>query len=139
MEFVAAVTDKKNKDYVLPEKRIATFDNDGTLWIEYPIHTQVLFAMDRVKVLAAKHPEWKTKQPFKATLEGDMETIAARGKQGNAEIIMASHGGMTGEEFESEVNKWFETSKNEHLDRLSDLSLWQFRCRHTNDSIRHEW
>ena len=123
--FVAAVTDKNSKDYVKPEKRIATFDNDGTLWVEYPIHTQVLFAMDRVKVLAAKHPEWKTKQPFKAVLADDMETIAARGIKGNAELIMASHGGMTGEAFESEVNKWFETSKNEHFDRLYKECIYQ--------------
>jgi len=64
MEFVAAVTDKNSKDYVEPAKRIATFDNDGTLWVEYPMYTQVLFAFDRVKTLAPQHPEWKTTQPF---------------------------------------------------------------------------
>ena len=61
LEFVAAVTDKNSKDYVKPADRIATFDNDGTLWIEYPMYTQVLFAFDRVKVLAPQHPEWKTR------------------------------------------------------------------------------
>ena len=71
-EFVAAVTDQNGKEYVEPPERIAVFDNDGTLWVEYPMYTQLLFAIDRVKELAPQHPEWKTKQPFKALLEGDM-------------------------------------------------------------------
>jgi hypothetical protein len=72
LEFVAAVTDKTSKDYVEPAERIAIFDNDGTLWVEYPMYTQVLFAFERVKKLAPQHPEWKTTQPFKALLEGDI-------------------------------------------------------------------
>ena len=84
LEFVAAVTDKNSKDYVVPGKRIATFDNDGTLWVEYPMYTQVLFAFDRIKKLAAQHPEWKTEQPFKALLEGDMKTVGASGMKGVA-------------------------------------------------------
>jgi hypothetical protein len=79
VEFVAAVTDKGGKDYVKPAERIATFDNDGTLWVEYPIYTQVLFAFDRVKELAPQYPEWKTQQPFKALLAGDMKTVGASG------------------------------------------------------------
>jgi hypothetical protein len=86
LEFVAAVTDKSSKDYVEPVKRIATFDNDGTLWVEYPMYTQVLFAFDRVKKLAPQHPEWKTKQPFKALLEGDMKTVGASGMKGVTEL-----------------------------------------------------
>ena len=74
-EFVAAVTDKDNIDYVEPTARIAVFDHDGTLWVEYPMYTQVLFAFERVKELAPQHPEWKTTQPFKALLEGEMDHL----------------------------------------------------------------
>ena len=125
LKFVAAVTDKSSKDYVEPAKRIATFDNDGTLWVEYPMYTQVLFAFDRVKTLAPQHPEWKTTQPFKALLAGDMKTVAASGMKGVTELIMASHAGMTGDEFEQEVNKWFSTNKNDHLDRLYKECIYQ--------------
>ena len=125
LEFVAAVTDKNSKDYVEPAKRIATFDNDGTLWVEYPMYTQVLFAFDRVKKLAPKHPEWKTKQPFKALLAGDMRTVAASGMKGVTEIVMASHAGMTGDEFEQEVSKWLATARHPHLDRLYKECIYQ--------------
>ena len=125
LKFVTTVTDKSSKDYVEPAKRIATFDNDGTLWVEYPMYTQVLFAFDRVKKLAPQHPEWKTKQPFKALLAGDMKTVAASGMKGVAELVMASHAGMTGDEFEQEVSKWFTTNKNTHLDRLYKECIYQ--------------
>ena len=82
LEFVAAVTDESGKDYVAPADRIATFDNDGTLWVEYPMYTQALFAFDRVKKLAPQHPEWKTQQPFKGVLEGDMKAVGASGMKG---------------------------------------------------------
>ena len=111
VEFVAAVTKKGGKDYVAPADRIATFDNDGTLWVEYPMYTQVLFAFDRVKTLAPQHPEWKTKQPFKALLEGDMKTVGASGMKGLMEIIMATHSGMSAAEFEKEVLGWLSTHK----------------------------
>ena len=90
LEFVAAVTDQNGKDYVGPAERIAVFDNDGTLWVEYPMYTQVLFAFDRVKKLAPQHPEWKTTQPFKALLAGDMKTVGASGMKGLMEIVMAT-------------------------------------------------
>ena len=124
-EFVAAVTDENSQDYVVPEGRIATFDNDGTLWVEYPIYTQVLFAVDRVKELAPEHPEWKTTQPFKALLEGDMKTVAASGMKGVAELVMASHAGMTGGEFTQEVTKWMATAKHPHFDRLYKECIYQ--------------
>ena len=125
LEFVAAVTDKSSKDYVEPAKRIATFDNDGTLWVEYPMYTQVLFAFDRIKKLAPQHPEWKTKQPFKALLAGDMKTVGASGMKGVMEIVMASHAGMTGDEFEQEVTKWLATNKNSHLGCLYRECIYQ--------------
>ncbi len=99
LEFVAAVTDDNGNDFVEPAERIAVFDNDGTLWVEQPIYTQLTFAFDRVKELAPQHPEWKSQQPFKALLEGDMKTVGASGMKGVMEIALATHSGMTAAEF----------------------------------------
>jgi phosphoserine phosphatase len=125
LEFVAAVTDKTSKDYVEPAERIATFDNDGTLWVEYPMYTQVLFAFDRVKTLAPQHPEWKTKQPFKALLAGDMKTVGASGMKGLMEIIIATHSGMIAAEFEQEVSNWLATNKQSKFNRLYTELIYQ--------------
>src|SRR5262245_21968931 len=76
LDFVQATTDKASPKYIPPAERIATFDNDGTLWVEQPLYTQLVFALERVKALAPKHPDWATKQPFKAVLEGDREAMA---------------------------------------------------------------
>src|SRR5262249_19131909 len=91
LEFVAAVTREGSRDFVPASQRIATFNNDGTLWVEQPMYAQVAFALDRVKALAAFHPEWKKKQPFKAALEGDMETLEKSGEHGLVELILATH------------------------------------------------
>ena len=125
LEFVAAVTDENGKDYVAPAERIAVFDNDGTLWVEYPMYTQVLFAFERVKELAPQHPEWKTTQPFKALLEGDMKTVGASGMKGLMEIVMATHSGMTAAEFEQEVSTWLATTKQKKFDRLYTELVYQ--------------
>jgi phosphoglycolate phosphatase-like HAD superfamily hydrolase len=125
LEFVAAITDKTSKDYVEPAERIAVFDNDGTLWVEYPMYTQVLFAFERVKELAPQHPEWKTTQPFKALLEGDMKTVGASGMKGLMEIVMATHSGMTAAEFEQEVSTWLATTKQKKFDRLYTELVYQ--------------
>jgi phosphoserine phosphatase len=123
--FVNTVTDKNSKDYVEPADRIATFDNDGTLWVESPMYTQILFAFERVKKLAPQHPEWKTKQPFKALLAGDMKTVGASGAKGIMEILMATHSGMTAEEFEREASNWLATAKHPKFDRLYSESIYQ--------------
>jgi hypothetical protein len=115
--FVQKVTDKAGKDYVPPEDRIATFDNDGTLWIEQPMYVQLAFALDRVKTLAPEHPEWKDKQPFKAVLEGDMKTLAASGEKGVAELVMATHAGMSPAEFQKIVGDWLATAKHPRFKR----------------------
>jgi phosphoglycolate phosphatase-like HAD superfamily hydrolase len=125
LEYVATVTDEKGKDYVEPAARIATFDNDGTLWVESPMYTQVLFAFERVKELAPQHPEWKTVQPFKALLEGDMKTVGASGMKGLIQILMATHSGMTAAEFDQEVTTWLATTKQKKFNRLYTELIYQ--------------
>ncbi len=122
IKFVKAATDKSSAQYVAQEQRIATFDNDGTLWAEQPMYFQGFFTFDRVKALAPQHPEWKEKQPFKAILENDMKALAATGERGMAEIIMTTHAGMTTGEFEKIVKEWFATAKHPRFKRpLTDL------------------
>jgi hypothetical protein len=125
LEFVAAVTKENSKDYVAPAERIATFDNDGTLWLEFPMYTQALFAFDRVKALAPQHPEWKTTQPFKGVLESDMKAVGATGMKGLMEIIMATHSGMTATEFEQEVTSWLATAKQSKFKRPYTELIYQ--------------
>ncbi len=125
LEFVAAVTDEGGEDYVKPAERIAVFDNDGTLWVEYPMYTQVLFIFDRVKALAPQHPEWNTTQPFQALLEGDMKTVGASGEKGIIEMAMATHSGMTAGEFQQEVLAWLAANKHSKFDRPYTECVYQ--------------
>jgi phosphoserine phosphatase len=111
------VTDKGGPDYVPPAERIAVFDNDGTLWSEKPLYFQLLFAIDRIKALAPQHPEWKTQQPFKAVLENDIKALAASGEKGLIQLVMASHAGMTTDEFEQIVTDWMATAKHPRFKR----------------------
>jgi phosphoglycolate phosphatase-like HAD superfamily hydrolase len=117
VDFVQKTTDKSNPAFVPPAERIATFDNDGTLWVEHPMYTQLAFALDRVKALAPQHPEWKTKQPFKAVLDNDLKTLAASGEKGLVELVMASHAGMSTAEFGQIVTDWFKTAKHPRFKR----------------------
>jgi hypothetical protein len=117
VEFVARVTRQGGPDFVPTAERIATFDNDGTLWVEHPMYTQLAFALDRVKVMAPLRPEWKDKQPFKAALEGDMKTLAASGEHGLVEIVMATHAGMTEEQFQKIVTDWLATARHPRFKR----------------------
>jgi phosphoserine phosphatase len=116
--FVKATTETGGKDYVAPADRIAVFDNDGTLWSEQPMYFQFAFAIDRIKALAPKHPEWKTKQPFKAALEGDVKALAASGEHGLVELMMASHAGNTSDEFAQFVREWAKTARHPKFNRL---------------------
>lgn len=116
-DFVARVTRPGSADFVSPDDRIATFDNDGTLWAEHPMYTQMAFALDRVKALAPLHPEWKDTQPFKAVLDGDMKTLAASGEHGMAVLVMVTHAGMTTEEFKRIVLNWFATARDPKFKR----------------------
>jgi hypothetical protein len=99
VDFVKAVTDESSKDDVSPVERIATFDNDGTLWVEAPLYTQIMFAFGRVKAMALDHPDWKDKPAVQAVLAGDMKAVAKAGKKGLEEILMITHAGMTTDEF----------------------------------------
>lgn len=110
--FVDSVTTEGSANYVPPADRIATFDNDGTLWVEHPMYTQLAFALDRVKALAPEHPDWATTQPFQAVLDGDMKALSAAGEKGLLQIIAATHAGMTTDEFEAEVTGWIATAKD---------------------------
>jgi phosphoglycolate phosphatase-like HAD superfamily hydrolase len=115
--FVARVTLEGGPHFVEPAERIATFDNDGTLWAEQPVYFQVAFAIDRVKALAPQHPEWKDNQPFKAAIEGDIATLATMGEKGLLEIIAATHSGMTVEAFHKTVAEWIATARHPRFDR----------------------
>jgi hypothetical protein len=111
-EFVTKVTTPGSPDFVPVPERIATFDNDGTLWCEQPLYFQLLFALDRVKALAPQHPEWKTNEPFASLLKGDVKAALAGGEPAIFKIVMATHAGMTTEEFEKIVKDWIATAKH---------------------------
>ncbi|GAB2185508.1 HAD family hydrolase [Roseibium sp. LAB1] len=117
VEFVEAVTAEGGPEFVAPGDRIATFDNDGTLWVEHPFYTQLAFALDRVKAMAPDHPEWKTTQPFQAVLENDMEALGKAGEKGLMEIVAATHAGMSTDAFEKIVTDWIATAKHPKFDK----------------------
>jgi phosphoglycolate phosphatase-like HAD superfamily hydrolase len=123
--FVQAVTDADGKDHVPAGDRIAVFDNDGTLWSEQPMYVQLAFALDRVKVLASEHPEWKDQQPFKAVLEGDMKALAESGEHGLLELVMATHAGNTTEEFAAIVKDWLAEARHPKTGRPYTEMVYQ--------------
>ncbi|GGI52837.1 haloacid dehalogenase [Oxalicibacterium solurbis] len=123
--FVDAVTEQGGKDYVPPAERIAVFDNDGTLWSEQPIYFQAQFIIDRVKALAPRHPEWKTTQPFKGILEGDMKSVVASGEKGLLELVMATHSGSTTDEFRQIVLDWLATARHPKYKRPYNELIYQ--------------
>jgi phosphoglycolate phosphatase-like HAD superfamily hydrolase len=116
-DFVTRATTTGSPDFVPAELRIATFDNDGTLWTEQPYYFQLAFAFDRVNALAPQHPEWKTKQPFKALLEHDTQALAAAGQKGLLEIVAATHTGMSVEEFSKLVLDWTASARHPKFKR----------------------
>jgi len=124
-DFIAKVTKEGSADFVPPAERIATFDNDGTLWCEQPLYFQLLFALDRVKALAPQHPEWKTKEPFASLLRGDVKGALAGGEHAMLEIIIVTHAGMTTAEFEKIVADWIETAKHPKFKRPYTECVYQ--------------
>jgi len=123
ISFVEKVTKESSPVFVPPAERIATFDNDGTLWSEQPLPVQLYFALDRVKALAPQHPEWKTKEPFASLLKGDMKTAFAGGDHALLELMMATHAGMTTTAFERIVKDWLATAQHPKFKRpYTDLA-----------------
>lgn len=110
--FVTKVTKAGSPDFVPVAERIATFDNDGCLWAEQPMYFQAFFIFDRIKALAPQHPEWNTKEPFASVLKGDVKSPLAGGERALIEMAMATHAGMTTEEFEKIVSDWIATAKH---------------------------
>jgi phosphoglycolate phosphatase-like HAD superfamily hydrolase len=117
VDFVERVTREGEPDYVAPAERIATFDHDGTLWAEQPMYFQIMFAMDRVRALAPKHPDWKNKQPFKAVLDRDIKALAALGETGFVKIMAVTHTGITTDDFSKFVADWIATARHPRFDR----------------------
>ncbi len=125
IDFVEKVTKPGSPDFVPVAERIATFDNDGTLWSEQPVPVQLYFALDRVKALSSKHPKWKTKEPFASLLKGDLKTALAGGDHAILELFMATHTGMTTVEFEQVVKDWIATAKHPKTGKLYTEMVYQ--------------
>ncbi len=125
LAFVDRVTTKGSPDFVPEAERIATFDNDGTLWAEQPMYFQLLFALDRVKALAPKHPEWETEEPFASLLRGDAKGVLAGGERSLLPIVLATHGGITCEEFDEIVRDWIASARHPVVERLYTEIVYQ--------------
>jgi phosphoserine phosphatase len=125
INYVNAVTQKGTVNYIPIKDRIVVFDNDGTLWSERPVYFQLYFAMDRVKVLAPKHPEWKTTEPFKSVLENDINGVMQSGEHGLLALVNATHSGMDVETFKSEVRKWLKTATHPTTNRFYTDLIYQ--------------
>ena len=125
LQFVQDVTKEGGPKFVPPGARIATFDNDGTLWAEQPMYFQAIFIFDRIKALAPQHPEWKDKEPFASVLRGDLKAALAGGEHALLEMAMATHAGMTTEEFETFVTDWIATAKHPKTGRLFTEMAYQ--------------
>lgn len=125
IEFVETVTTEGSPDYVAPAQRIAVFDNDGTLWAEQPLYFEGFFTVDRVKTLAPGHPEWKEEEPFASLLTGNAREVLAGDVQSMQEILIATHSGMSTEEFEKLVNRWISTAKHPVTNRPFTQMVYQ--------------
>ena len=125
ISFMKRVTQEGSPDFVPVDQRIATFDNDGTLWVEQPMYTQLAFVIARVHALAPKHPAWKTTQPFKGVLEGDMKAVEATGEKGLVQLMAATHAGMSVDDFQKIVSDWLATAQHPRFKRLYTECVYQ--------------
>jgi phosphoglycolate phosphatase-like HAD superfamily hydrolase len=125
VEFVSRVTAQGGADFVPSAKRIATFDNDGTLWCEQPFYFQLAFAFDRARAMAPQHPEWKTRQPFEALLANDKQALAGLSEKDLLQIVAATHTGMTTEDFAKSVTEWLATARHPRFNRPYDSLVYQ--------------
>jgi phosphoglycolate phosphatase-like HAD superfamily hydrolase len=124
-DFVARVTAQGSADFVPPAERIATFDNDGTLWCEQPFYFELAFALDRIKAMAPQHPEWKKQQPFEAILDKNTKAFAASGKKGLMQVIAATHSGMTIDAFTRSVLDWMAVARHPRFNRPYNSLVYQ--------------
>ena len=125
VEFIGRVTKPGGPYFVAPAERIATFDNDGTLWVEQPMYVQMAFALDRVKAMAPMHPEWSYTEPFQSVLEGDMKALAKFDERDLVQLIMVTHAGMTTGEFSTIVTDWLATTRDPRFKRLHTELVYQ--------------
>jgi haloacid dehalogenase-like hydrolase len=125
LDFVRDATDKSGPKYVEPADRIATFDQDGTLWTEHPLYGQAMFALDRLAKMAPQHPEWKTKEPFKTVLSGDRAGMSKFTEGDWLQIVAVTHTGMSNEAFAGLVTDWIATAKAPRFDRLFTDLIYQ--------------
>jgi phosphoserine phosphatase len=123
--FVSQVTTEGGPNFVQESDRIATFDNDGTLWVEQPDYTEAIFTEERIRQMAQQHPEWKTKQPFASVLNHDAKAMAASGEKGAAQLLVVTHTGMTMEEFDKTVSDWIGTAKHPKFQRAYTQCIYQ--------------
>jgi phosphoglycolate phosphatase-like HAD superfamily hydrolase len=124
-DFIARVTAQGGADFVPVDRRIATFDNDGTLWCEQPVYFQAAFAFDRIKAMAPQHPEWKTMQPFNGILEKDMKALTTSGEKDLLQIVAATHSGMTTDNFSGAVLEWTLTARHPRFNRPYTQLVYQ--------------
>jgi hypothetical protein len=125
LEFVTTAVDSTQETFIPVNKRIAVFDNDGTLWSEQPMYFQMMFALDRVNALAPEHPEWKEQKAFRAAIQHDMNSLIASGPEGLAAIMMATHTGMTSREFNNIVSGWIDTAQHPQKEMLYREMVFQ--------------
>jgi phosphoglycolate phosphatase-like HAD superfamily hydrolase len=125
VEFVEGVTNPGSPSYVPPAERIAVFDNDGALWSEQPMYFQAFFVFDRIRALAPQHPEWKGQEPFASVLKGDLGAALAGGEHALLEMVMATHSGLTTEEFEQAVREWLATARHPKTGRPFTEMVYQ--------------
>jgi phosphoglycolate phosphatase-like HAD superfamily hydrolase len=123
--FVKAVTAPGGPDHVPPAERIAVFDNDGTLWSEQPAYVQAMFVADRIRAMSAKHPEWKTQEPYASVLRGDLKGVLAGGEKALAQLVMATHAGMTTDAFTKTVADWIATARHPKTGRPYTEMVYQ--------------
>ncbi|MGL6109803.1 MAG: haloacid dehalogenase-like hydrolase, partial [Rubrivivax sp.] len=125
VSFVRAVATEGSKDFVAADERIAVFDNDGTLWLEYPMYTQLMFVFDRIRALAPQRPEWKDKEPYKSVIAGDLKGAMASGEKGLFEMLLVVQSGMSTDAFIAEVSRWIAKAQDPRFKRSYDTLAYQ--------------
>jgi hypothetical protein len=125
LDFIRATTDQASRNFVAPEDRVATFDQDGTLWVEHPAYSQAMFALDRVHAMAPHHPDWKDREPFKAVLSNDMAAVAKFSERDWAEIVFLTHSGMSQAEFQGIARQWLAAAQHPRFKRLYTELVYQ--------------